>query len=505
MRTGTAPGEFGDTSGHQPDFELLLRLTDVLCELGCVEDAPSRVQFASLLGGQLHRPVDIRGVRLREDVVSLVTAALSVAGGEHVLVGVVRILEGAPAGDELDRLIAPVPALAGPLSKEDEKSARVALSRGDLPSARLRDGLAEELAGLDLPDGLTPEQLFAHLLEWNAQDDGLPPVVLLLDHAAGLAGTVEHRLALTGWVDDWTGRAGLTAELVRRRDRRAAVVWSPDIPRTLVVAVEPARDGSTDVVVRTWTNATPGRWDPRPGEPETTALDDLGRAVDEALRRGTRLWLVPREPEPSGLQEPPAYVEFLLPYDLMNHDVAGLTFAVGDGEPTPLSLRYGVHLRSLERMRTDNAVVRQQWQRRWAALKRHGITVHAWREADARRQRAWQIALAGESTKTAVLLDAPTGAPALEALKAAIAEGIGLAVWDRRGVFIEERREVVTAVFAAVTMPVRLPSVIHRMRLNAESGAEDAVQYLARNVGFLWDDPTRVVDLQATDPGDLAS
>jgi hypothetical protein len=190
---------------------------------------------------------------------------------------------------------------------------------------------------------------------------------------------------------------------------------------------------------------------------------------------------------------------------LLNHDVAGLTFAIGDGEPTPLGLRYGVHLRSLERMRTDNAVVRQQWKRRWAALKQHGISVHAWREADARRLRAWQIALAGESRSTAVLLDAPTGPSALEALKAAIAEGIGLAVWDRRGVFMEERREVVTAVFAAVTMPVQLPSVIHRMRRNAESGAEDAVQYLARNVGFLWDDPTRVVDIQATDPGDLAS
>ncbi|MDT0389482.1 hypothetical protein [Streptomyces dubilierae] len=45
---------------------------------------------------------------------------------------------------------------------------------------------------------------------------------------------------------------------------------------------------------------------------------------------------------------------------------------------------------------------------------------------------------------------------------------------------------------------------MHRMRLNAESGAQDAVQYLARNVGFLWDDPTRVVDVQTSDPGDLA-
>lgn len=142
MQTGAAPGKSGGESRQQLHFELLLQLTEVLCELGCVEDAPSRVQFASLLGGQLRRQVDIRGVRLREDVVSLVTAALSVAGGEHVLVGVVRILEGAPAGDELDRLIAPAPALAGPLSKEDEKSARVALSRGDLPAARLRDGMA---------------------------------------------------------------------------------------------------------------------------------------------------------------------------------------------------------------------------------------------------------------------------------------------------------------------------------------------------------------------------
>ncbi|CAM5691919.1 hypothetical protein SVIOM74S_07288 [Streptomyces violarus] len=50
-----------------------------------MEDAPSRVQFAGLLGGQLGRQVDIRGVRLREDVAGLVTAALSVAGGNTYL------------------------------------------------------------------------------------------------------------------------------------------------------------------------------------------------------------------------------------------------------------------------------------------------------------------------------------------------------------------------------------------------------------------------------------
>lgn len=512
METGAGWGKPEDASARPRGLRLLAELTDGLCDLSCTEDAQARVQFAALLADQLGRPVDVRGVRQREDVAALVRAALNVAGGEHVLVGVVRILEGAPAGDELDRLIAPdqapVPApatesdtLPGPLSRDDESSARAVLAKGELAASRLRDDLVQELSGPDLPLGLNPDQLFTHVLEWNAQPDGLPPAVLLLDRAARLAVAHGHRTALSGWVDEWARRAGLTAELERRREARAAVVSDPEVPRCLIVAVEPARDGTGEIVVRPWLNTVPGHWNPQPGEPSLTTLDQLGTAVERALRQGARLWSAPREPDPSGRVQPPPYIEFVLPYELLNHDVAGLTYRIGDGRPLPLGLKYGVHLRSLERMRSDDALVREQWRERWRTLRQHGVTVHGWSEPDSRRPEAWQAVLAGENRHTAVVLDAPADRFALEALKAAIAEGIGLAVWDRRGVFDEERREVVTAVFAAVPTPSQIPTAIHRLRQSAELHTHGPSRFLGRHIGFFWDDPTRLVDI---DPGDLA-
>ncbi|MEU9331799.1 hypothetical protein AB0D49_01375 [Streptomyces sp. NPDC048290] len=484
---------------------LLLRLTNELCHLGCMEDAQSRLQFGGLLGDLLGRQVDLRGIKLREDVVVLVRTALGAAGGERLLVDVVRILEGDLAGDDVDRLLDDLltPAAtgrpAGPVAPDDMATARAVLAQGEIPAVRLRDDLVEELNGVDLPTGLQPDQLFQHLLDRNVQPDGLPPAVLLLDRAARIALVPAHRAALGEWADDWAARAGLTEPLRERRTARVTAAPDPDIPRCLVVAVEPARDGTDEIVVRPWLNSVPGYWDPQPGEPAVTTLDHLGTAVERALRQGARLWSVPAEPGAGGRRPPPPYVEFVLPYDLLNHDVAGLTHRIGDGQPLPLSLKYGVHLRSLERMRTDDALVRDQWRERWRMLREHGVAVHGWREPDGRTPGAWQATLAGEARHTAVVLDAPTDAMAQAALRAAIAEGIGLAIWDRRGVFREERREVITALFAAAPSPERIPLAVHLLRRNAETDGRGPGELLGRHIGFLWDDPTRPVDLHPTD------
>ncbi|MEU9350896.1 caspase family protein [Streptomyces griseoloalbus] len=110
--SGARPGEpaagsdGAPRSGGRPRTALLLSLlTGALCELSCMEMPQGRAQFAVVLGEQLDRPVDLRGARLREDVVAIVRAALHVPRGERVLVEVVRILEGGPAGDDLERLI----------------------------------------------------------------------------------------------------------------------------------------------------------------------------------------------------------------------------------------------------------------------------------------------------------------------------------------------------------------------------------------------------------------
>jgi len=488
-------------------MEALFRLTEALCELSCVEEPTGRVLFADVLGQYLGVSIDLRGARLREDVVSLVRAALNVSGGERALLEVVRIFEGSVAADELERelvslagISVPAPELPGPVSQRDVSSAQALLYRAAdwLPGTELRDRLADEL-GIDLPSGLSPTQLFQHMLEFNVQPDGFPPAVLLIDHAAGSVRIPGLRGALSAWAEHWAQEAGLLRRLEERRAARVFFETDSSIPRCLVVVVEPARDGSGEIVVRPWLNTVPGRWNPLPDEPVATTLDGLAAAVEQVLRQLARLSPPPQAPTSTGAAVPP-YIEFVLPYDLLNHDVAGLTYRSGASVSLPLGLKYGVHLRSLERMRTDDALVRAQWRERWHALQRHGVTVHGWRDADDQRLDVWQAALAGEPMYTAAVLDAPDGGAATGALKAAIAEGIGLAVWDRRGAFVEERREVVTAVFAAVPTPAQLPVAIHRLRRRAEVHQSGA-SLLGRHIAFFWDDPTRLVDIQEADPG----
>ncbi|MFJ6081514.1 hypothetical protein ACIQI8_08925 [Streptomyces sp. NPDC092369] len=512
METGAGLGEPGSDSSRARGLELLAQLTEALCELSCLDDPQTRVQFGNLLAEHLNKAVDVRGVKLRDDAALFARSSLSVTGGERVLLLVVRVYEGPMAAAELERLFIPAArlpsdqVLSGPLSRYDERAARGLLdaAKGEVPSVRLRDELLAELDGVDLPMGLSPEQLFTYVVELNVQPDGLPPAVLLMEQAALLAATPDHRTALATWAKAWAQHADLSEELERRRVRRAAAAYDPGIPRCLVVAVEPARDGSGEVLVRPWLNTAPGRWNPQPGEPGTTSLDNLGPAVQQALRQGDSLWTTQQESPAGGREQTPPYVEFVLPYDLLNHDVAGLKFRIGDGRPLPLALKYAVHLRSLERMRSTDVQVRRQWRTRWRALVEQGVVVHGWSEPDAERLDEWETALAGEGRHTAVVMDAPGSASTLAALKAAIAEGIGLALWDRRGVFPDERREVVSAVFASVPTPAQIPMAIHRLRMKAE--LDGSGPYLVgRHIAFFWDDPNRLVDFHDFDQGDLAN
>ncbi|MFD8228429.1 hypothetical protein ACFV16_30265 [Streptomyces massasporeus] len=507
METAAGLREFGRT----PEGSLLLRLTEALCELSCVEDQPGRVFFAGVLSDQLNLHVDLRGTRQREDVIALVRAALSVPEGERVLVDVVRLFEGASVATDFERLLMsgghPVDAVAplsGPLTRRDMEAALALLDavQGQLSGAALRDSLAMELH-CEMPPRLPPDQLFLRLAELNVQPDGLPPAVLFMEHAAGLITAPAWQHALSSWARGWAERAGLLDALRRRRSQRAGATPDPTIPRCLVVTVEPAGDGSGDIMVRPWLNTVPGYWKPQPALPETISLDGLGGAVERALRQVVRLAPGLGEPAAQDSQAMPPYVEFVLPYELLNHNVAGLTVRSGDGKPLPLGLKYAVHLRSLERMRTDDVLVKAQWLERWNRLQNQGIAVHCWRSSDSGGLDEWQAALAARSSRTAAVIDAPDGGPAMEALKAAIAEGVPLAVWDRRGTFLEERREVVTAVFAAVQKPAQLPLVIHRLRRRAEVDAAGPL-LLGRHIAFFWDDPNRLVDIQTVVDDDLA-
>ncbi|MFC5668680.1 caspase, EACC1-associated type [Streptomyces incanus] len=110
----TAPGPAGEPDSRSAlrfgsprrsrKVTLFLRLTGELSTLACMADPQGRAQFASVLGEQLDRPVDLRGTRLREDVVVMVRAALNAPHGDRVLASVVRLLEGAQAAAAVERI-----------------------------------------------------------------------------------------------------------------------------------------------------------------------------------------------------------------------------------------------------------------------------------------------------------------------------------------------------------------------------------------------------------------
>ncbi|MGI3202147.1 hypothetical protein ACRJ4W_34745 [Streptomyces sp. GLT-R25] len=107
----------------------------------------------------------------------------------------------------------------------------------------------------------------------------------------------------------------------------------------------------------------------------------------------------------------------------------------------------------------------------------------------------------GSAPYTALALDAPRqGSQALTALKRAIAEGFGLALWDRRGKLEPRSRETIAELLDGTRTAHGVPRRVQEMRARAEADVDGDV-FLGRHVACLWDDPDRIVDCQ---PGQSA-
>ncbi|NED17533.1 hypothetical protein G3I31_05045, partial [Streptomyces sp. SID9913] len=92
----------------------LVAVTETLSGLDSLQDPPGRARFATVLAEQLGRGVDVRGVRLREDVLVIGRAALAEDGhGLPHLLAAVELFEGRSAADTLRRLLESADSPAG--------------------------------------------------------------------------------------------------------------------------------------------------------------------------------------------------------------------------------------------------------------------------------------------------------------------------------------------------------------------------------------------------------
>ncbi|MCB5181669.1 VMAP-C domain-containing protein [Streptomyces antimicrobicus] len=498
---------------------LRMALVDELCALDCVRDPGQRLLFGQSVGEYLERSTDLPGKDARGDTVALVQAVLrdqqGVETGVDALLYAVALHEGSDvAGRVRERVLrawepgspAALPLL-GAFEDKDVTAARALLAGHTGIDAGLLLARMRREVRVELPCRLTPGQLFEHLLDLNAQADGLPPAVVMLEHVAELspAGS-ERRRRLREWCDAWAaGAGGGAGEALRQRRRQLdgsgpagpSTASGAEVPRCLIIMVDPALDGSPDVYVRHWVNRTAGSWSPVSGDLERATPPTLGTAVERAVRRGEEYWA---DADRAGEDPSPIHVEFVMPYGMLNHDVAGLGLReAGADDPVPLGLRYFVHLRSLERMRTRDPAQLRRWRLRWQTLRAATAPrPHSWTAAEHTTTdlRIWRNKLVADQHLTAVTLSAPAlEGQALEPLKAAIVEGIGVALWDRRD---PSQRALTAPLDLLVGYPTtQLPGAVRRLRELAETTPGQRPEQLpGRHVALFYDDPFRLIDCE---------
>ncbi|MFI6876836.1 hypothetical protein ACIBL6_25710 [Streptomyces sp. NPDC050400] len=474
-------------------MRLVAVLAKELIALTCIRDAGQRALFIELVAAESGIEVSERGLEPRAEMVALLKKILPHERGFPALIETVAALASVEDADNLARLAEREthgvttrgePALQPALVPKVRRELRDLLIAGPVSRAALHTVLARELS-FEPPDCDDAAGFFDHLLEQNAQSDGLPPVVVLAEVTAALGSA--RAAELRAWSDSWAKEAGQEADLRRRRERIAAGgPVDPSVPRALVVMVDPADDGSGRIFVRHWVNAAAGIWQPVALGVETATLDTLSGVVDRAVAHGEAQW----ESRPEG---GPVFVEFVLPHSLLNHDVARLEIDRA-AAPLPMSMRYYVHLRSLDRMRARDPAQMRRWRARWSVFQSAGAAeTYRWNGAHVGELGRWRAGLAAMPEKTAVILQHPAvGEHGLEALVAALGEGIGLAAWDRRE-NTPGSVEVLQLILGSA--PTQLPAKVHQLRTQAET--DDVGPLLVgRHIAFLWDDPNRLVDCE---------
>lgn len=335
----------------------------------------------------------------------------------------------------------------------------------------------------------TVEQVLDHLASVNADADGLPPALALVEILA-LRVDPDLQAQLRHWNDTQADRLQVTEALRRWRQRSGQPGSGPAVP-SVIVQIELDGLDRQRCQVSHWIQSRRGPWQPQPhGDTREVALATLEREVTQIVEGAENTWHEGGE----------VAVEFLLPTMLMSLPVEWWTTHADSEQPSPIGLDYPVVVRSLERMRATNH--RRMWVNRWNALFSHpyhhnihwGLTDDG--EADL---GAWDAQLRVDDTINSVVLSEPPDSRIGRAeLEMALRAGIPVILWDRRMPAPESIRGVVIALTNGD--PYRLPHRMRRLRGEAASArsAERAThpgQYLA----LLWDDPNRPVNGRGAD------
>lgn len=339
------------------------------------------------------------------------------------------------------------------------------------------------------PYSENPWDDFLHMAGQGAPRGGLPPWMVYLDRSTDC---MEHRVAseVLARNRQWALRCGL-AELLDR-DRRIRVS-APTTPvrrhqEYLAIHITPdPLDSARYTVAHSFMSLAQGPyWEQGDALPQVPR-DGLQRAVSRIVRkvegaagdRTAHLWL-----------------EFVLPFELLNLPVDWWPRDTGEVPHVPLAVDYPVVIRSLDRL--QNRRWHRFWRHRWLQLS---MGEQTWQSVYVNVGRHNGDHLLGlearlgddEHVVAAVLSEPPLPdqGHGRKELEAALRSGLPVVIWHRAGRCTEEFLDMVNGLLADGWQRFPANVAAYRRKAAIQDAAGQDVRHLGRHLTLLWDDPDR--------------
>lgn len=464
-------------------------VVQVLMEAGLAEDTQSRSHLTQAISNYLGRPLTVPSHLVGTDyLVELVNACTSIEGGAAALARAVWLVR--PESSEYHRIsqLLGLPRVRELLPGSELQRLREWLVQ--ITTIPHLWALVHQAAPglLPAPSLANAWEAFAHLVEFNAGADGLPPAVMFVDLLVGQV-TGEMSTRLTGWVNDQACRLRLEGALEACRKRREAVVPRIAVSSRLHLVIVVRHDGidPSRYLLSYWRQDDPAEWPPACGETRLVMLDELERRVDEVVVGAERAWA-------AGQVGCSVALEFVLPRALLNLPLHRWCKEYDSGIPSLLYLDYPVVIRSLERM--ESLHWHRMWHQRWQALMRDPSTerVYVRQPTDSEQPYRLHATLRDPRWALMVLTEPPPSQPqsAADELTTALRAGLPALIWHPEA-SPEALREIVTRLAEGDGLS-DLPGRMQTLRQAAfQAAAAPSEGDIACDLVVLWDDPYRLV------------
>jgi len=342
------------------------------------------------------------------------------------------------------------------------------------------------------PHAENPWHDFLHMAGQGAPRDGLPPWMLYLDRSTDLMShpVVGEVLARNR---KWALSCGLAERLDEERRDRAQSPTAPVRPHqeylAIHIAPDPLSSGHYTISHAFMSLARGPRWEPGDALPQVP-LEGLERAVSRIVRQVE---------EVGGDRPAHLWLEFVLPFELLNLPVDWWPRDHGEVPHVPLAVDYPVVIRSLDRL--QNAAWHRFWRHRWLQLALGEPPSKSVHKNVARRNgdhlRGLGARLGDNEHVVATILSEPPlpgEGHGRRELEAALRSGLPVVIWHRAGRSTQEFLDVVDRLLADgwQRFPAKVAAYRRRAAIQDADGQDgpDASQF-GRHLTVLWDDPDR--------------